>query len=189
MRQPHLTWLPRAPAPCSALAGLGVLSVCGVLGGCGGTTADVATLVLDDADVSVDTLCPSACAGDTPLLTVSIPEDITIGSSASLELVQYRVDYALPSLSGAGEVPFFAAELGALAVAFAGSTAFALDPAGDQQRDWVYAQVGGEGVEGVATVTIAAYDEQDALVNLSLDFDITFADLETAAASADKDGQ
>jgi hypothetical protein len=162
----------------------------GALIGCSGSTADVAILSLSDTDVSVDSRClSSACQDDTPTLTISIPEDITVGSSASLELVQYRVDYTLPDLSADGTVPFFAAALDTQTVEFAGSATIDITPASDQQRDWVYALVGGAVVDGTATMTLQAYDELDELVSLSLDFDIIFADLAGVTTSSDTDTQ
>ena len=159
----------------------------GGLLGCGKTTADVATLSLDDADVSIDSRCPDeSCQDDAPVLSISIPEDITVGSSASLELVQYRVDYSLPDITGGDAVPFFAEALSAETIAFSETLDVDLTAAGDKQRDYVYDLVGGDVTSGTATLTLLAYDEVDALVELSLEFDVTFADY---TATTDTEGK
>lgn len=120
----------------------------------------------------VDDVCAPECAGD-----LMINSHLSYHSTGSVqlvkvEIVQYRVDYALPG--AASDVPFYG-----------GKTSFEIMPGetkvqslvavGSAQRDFVRRATGGAPVGGTGKLTLAGYDEDNHQVFIETGFEVRFS--------------
>ncbi|MFT4975976.1 MAG: hypothetical protein ACI8S6_001871 [Myxococcota bacterium] len=157
-----------------------------VLAGCGGSVADISSITFDKTLIDVDSNCTGGCGGDILAVTVAIAEDISAGAGAELDLRQYRVDYAIPSLTDEGEeVPYFAAALSTeTIIGFGESITLTLQPVGNSQRAWVYSRAGSALISGTATLKLEGYDQRGELVTIeSGAFTVTFSDVAAGSGS------
>jgi hypothetical protein len=133
----------------------------------------------DASRVEVDVDCGGGCGG-TSRLGVEIEYDAEFRpDDETVELLQYRIDYELDGLDE--QPPFFADEQG-IALTPGDVVSFDVTPAGPAQREFVREQADGESVSGVATITFAGYDYDDAQIFIEADFPIRFSDLNPSEA-------
>lgn len=132
--------------------------------------------------VRVDTVCDNGgCDGLEQLdATLTFDQQAFVSGTAQVEILQYRVDYALNGLTD--QPPYYAGRTDVLCDVGA-SQDFNVRAAGQAQRDWVYARYLGQQVDGHATLTLAGYDELNNQVEVSADFDISFGDFVTTGAT------
>ena len=155
------------------------------LAGCGApSTADWLTLrfVTEGGPFAIDTLCDNGgCEADSALwASVAYDEAGGVVPDASVELLQYRVDYVVEGL--AEPVPYLAGGL-AVRVLAGAETSFALVLAAYRQREHLLEHLGQEAVEGRASVTLEGYDAGDLLVRLRAELAITAGDLVTGGGA------
>jgi hypothetical protein len=128
------------------------------------------TVTATPGELTVDDVCiPSCAGGDSVTVNVAYAAAKT-AQQGSVQLSQYRVDYALPGVSG---VPFFA-----------GPTEYNLEPGkgqsadllvvGEAQRAFVDQATGGQSLTGTATLELAGYDFDNRQVFVSTTFNVTF---------------
>lgn len=139
-------------------------------------------LSITDADepLIVSTGCEPAC--DRPVLSVSLRYTSEMHPSAeSIELLQYRIDYALDP--AVGDVPFYADTV-AVELKPGETKTLTLAAAGSAQRAFLTRALGAQAAAGQATINFAGYDWEDRQVITSSTFSIRFE----SASSQDRDG-
>jgi hypothetical protein len=154
-----------------------------MLMGCGNSIADISTISFDSASYEIDSYCAEACGGDTMGVTVSLAEDISAGTAASMELKQYKVEYVIDLISDdAVDMPYFAGTLpDGLSAGFGESITLSLPPAGSAQRAWIYTRAGSAPISGTATMHVEVYDHRGQVIELvSEPFSVTFSDMDDA---------
>lgn len=139
------------------------------------------------AELRVDDVCDPECAGSDKVdLHISYRSTGSV-QQHKVELVQYRVDYALTGVAGA--VPFYGGR-SSFEVAPGEDKVQSLVVVGSVQRDFVRSAVGGAAVTGTATLTLAGYDHDNHQIFLDTSFVVRFGDetLGGAATGSRADG-
>lgn len=101
-----------------------------------------------------------------------------IPSDATVEILQYRVDYDLDGLEVEEQPPFYAGVTTVL-VTVGETVTFNVRAAGQRQRDWMLSHFGADQFDGEATITLAGYDHRNEIVFADAPFDISFGDFVT----------
>lgn len=94
---------------------------------------------------------------------------------AEVEILQYRIDYALAAPHDDVDLPYFAGHV-ALTVKVGETVGFNVVAAGEKQRQFILARYPDDQLRGTATLTLAGYDQQNEQVFPRADFDIYFDD-------------
>ncbi|MET0343743.1 MAG: hypothetical protein ABW252_22205 [Polyangiales bacterium] len=127
-------------------------------------------LSITEAKLVVGTGCEPAC--DPAMLSISVRYSSEAHPSIeTIELLQYRIDYALDPAIGA--VPFYADKV-AVELKPGETKTLTLAAAGALQRTFVARALGGRAAAGQATITFAGYDWEDSQVLASSAFGIRF---------------
>jgi hypothetical protein len=155
--------------------------------GCGAPSVeDDLTLTVDDAasELGIDTTCESSCADDGNVHAVIKYDNANMTRPAkdTVELDQYRVDYAL---RGVGNVQYFAAETGPVPIEPGGQQMLSLRIVGQAQRDAVRKAADGKPVSGTAKLQFAGYDFNNKQIFLETTFNVRFEDLVRADENLD----
>ena len=119
----------------------------------------------------IGTGCAEACERAVLAVQLSYPDEM-YAPRETIELLQYRIDFALGSqLAG---MPYFAGPL-SLVMAPGQTQELKLTAAGAAQRAYVESVGGQTPLSGQAKLTLAGYDWDDRQVFLSSSFDVRFA--------------
>jgi hypothetical protein len=155
-----------------------------LLAGCNddAVDGDLTATTSAGGELVIDDVCTPSCVGNDSLEVQVAYASSKIPQQGDVQLVQYRVDFTLPGLSGT--VPFYA-----------GQTSFALSPgksqsesllvAGTTQRQFVQLAAGGRAVSGTAKLTLAGYDFDNRQVFVSTTFAVTFSPVSGSAPTFD----
>jgi hypothetical protein len=152
------------------------VALAALLGGCGDAEVLVVTFGTGKyaPPVEVDTRCDNGGCDGSEQIEVRIKvEDDAPGSDAEVEILQYRVDYSLFSVEG--EVPYYA-NVTSVRVAAEEPAEFNVRAAGQRQRDRITSQFGYDQIDGIGTLTLAGYDQDNEIVLAEAQFDILFGD-------------
>ena len=104
---------------------------------------------------------------------ISLDQHYSIPSDGQIELLQYRVDYVIPSSTKVP--PFYAATIEA-AVAPGETTGFTVTVSGSVQAAWMNQQFAENEVATDATLTVAGYDPHDEPFQADATFALVFGD-------------
>ncbi|HHO49487.1 MAG TPA: hypothetical protein ENK18_01125 [Deltaproteobacteria bacterium] len=138
-------------------------------------TIDLLSLSASNSAV-VDTFCDPGC-NDTPThVVLGFDFHPLLPGTATFEILQYRIDYQVEELVDEWAVPFYASPVTVEAL-IGEDTMFDLAVGDNTQRDWVLSALGPERVDALATLTVAGYDHQNTLIELSTDFTMFFEDV------------
>jgi hypothetical protein len=152
--------------------------------GCGGAIELDVSVTEPATRVEVDTRCDNGGC-DVPAqveVEVSIKNDDQPG--ATVEILQYRVDYDL--IDAEGQVPFHA---GAARWSVGAGTpaTFLVPAAGQRQREEILTLFGYVRVDATGTLTLAGYDQDDEVVTGAAQFAIGFGDFEGGVGGEGED--
>lgn len=149
--------------------------------GCNPVASDLITLTIaGGGTVDVDTVCADPCLGDDVTAELSFEEHIAVDIDATVELLQYKVEYRFDDLDPA---PEYFADTITVSVANGQTTSFVVDLAAASQREYVDDEMDGELATGTATLTFAGYDFRDALIDLSVDVPVLFGRYDDSLAA------
>lgn len=140
--------------------------------GCNPVVADLVELsVADGGTVDVDTICDDPCLGNEVSVEGTFEEHIAIDVEATVELLQYKVEYAFDAVDPA---PDYFSDTISVTLTSGQTTTFTIDLAAASQREQVDEAMDGELATGTATVTFAGYDHRDELIELPVQVPIIF---------------
>ena len=169
----------------SALACRALYLACSVLLGCSDASG-AGRLELSVTGAEMPLVIPTGCepACDQPVVAVSIryPSE-TRPPIESIELLQYRIDYALDPVVGV--VPYYADTV-AVELKPGETRPLTLVVAGSAQRAAVTRALGAQAAAGQATISFAGYDWENGQVTTSSSFSIRFES--ASKGSQDSDG-
>ncbi len=127
-------------------------------------TADYLQISFDGPAQADITCSNGGCspAENTATVTVFWQDDPLFLAEDTIEIAQYRVDYAIPGIEG--EVPFFAGYTSQFLNPGA-TVSFEIVPFGQTQRDLVASTIGpGETVIASATLTLGGYGPANEII-------------------------
>jgi len=168
----------------SALACRALYLACSVLLGCSDASG-VGRLELSVTGAEKPLVIPTGCepACDQPVVAVSIRYPSLHPPIESIELLQYRIDYALDPLIGV--VPYYAGTVD-VELKPGETRPLTLVAAGSAQRAAVTRALGAQAAAGQATISFAGYDWENGQVITSSSFSIRFES--ASKGSQDSDG-
>ena len=177
-----------SPSAVSAdLSTLALLGAATLSTGCATGAADMLEItLLDDLPVSVDTVCTDTpCEGDGVEAELTFDPALGADDEAYFTVEQYRVDYTF--VNTGEEAPFYADDLD-LEIVVDETMTFSFDAAGSAQRAWVYGLSSGDEEAATAVLTLAGYDQDDQVFEISHEFPVVFEDLSSSSDDASDTG-
>jgi hypothetical protein len=160
-----------------SLAALLALSACGA-----SPVQDKLSLEISSSQLplQLSTLCADTTCKTLQRLPVQLLYAPGLAKTEQVEFAQYRVDYTLDGVKG--KVPYYAAAK-QLVLTPGESASLSLDVFGEAQRSFMLKAVGHGMASGIAKITFAGYDHDNAQIFVEAQFEVEIGEIDLGTPS------